>query len=265
MSALALAAGVVAALMLACWLISLWLRDASIVDPMWPLLFVGIAWAAWLGAGRAGESAGGARHAVLLAMVTVWGLRLAVHLAARKWGEPEDYRYVAMRRRWQPFALWSLLIVFGLQGALATVVSLPLQAVLGAGDGPALGWLDWAGMALWATGLTFEAVADRQLARFKADEANRGLVLDSGLWRYSRHPNYFGDCLVWWGMYLAAASAGAYWTIIGPVLMTVLLLRVSGVALLERTIGKRRPGYAEYVARTSAFVPLPPRSPRTRS
>lgn len=257
MSSLLLAAGVVAALMLGCWLLSLRLRDASIVDPVWPLLFVGIAWAVWLDTGPGGD--GEARHAVLLTMVTLWGLRLAVHLAARKRGEPEDYRYVAMRRRWQPFALWSLLVVFGLQGVLATVVSLPLQAVLGGSDGPALGWLDWTGMAVWALGLTCEAAADRQLARFVADEASRGQVLDRGLWRYSRHPNYFGDFLVWWGIYAVAAGAGAYWTVIGPILMTVLLLRVSGVALLERSIGKRRPGYAEYAARTSAFVPLPPR------
>ena len=268
MNSLLIAAGVTSALMIGCWLVSLRLRDASIVDPLWPLLFVVIAWAVWLGVGSGafGDDADGsawggpiARQALLLAMVTLWGLRLGIHLAVRKRGEPEDHRYAAMRRRWQPFALWSLLIVFGLQGVLATVVSLPLQAVLSASDGPAVGWLDWAGMVLWATGLAFEAVADRQLARFTADEANRGRVLDSGLWRYSRHPNYFGDCLVWWGVYAVAAAGGAYWTVIGPVLMTVLLLRVSGVALLERTIGERRPAYAEYAARTSAFVPLPPR------
>ncbi|WP_419840916.1 DUF1295 domain-containing protein [Candidatus Poriferisodalis sp.] len=261
MSALGLAAAVVAVLMLGCWLLSLRWGDASIVDPLWPLLFVAIGWANWIASGS-----GSGRKLLLIGMVTAWGLRLGVYLAIRKRGEPEDHRYVAMRRKWRPFAWWSLVIVFGLQGLLATVVSLPLQAVLGADGTAALGWLDWVGATVWAVGLTFEAVADRQLRRFRADPANRGKVLDSGLWRYSRHPNYFGDSLVWWGIYLVAASAGAYWTAVGPILMAVLLLRVSGVALLERSIGTRRPAYAAYVAHTSAFVPLPPRRnpPRTR-
>ena len=149
--------------------------------------------------------------------------------------------------------------MFGLQGLLATVVSLPLQAVLGADLSTAVGWVQWIGGAVWAAGLVYEAVADRQLARFRSDDANRAKVMDRGLWRYSRYPNYFGDFLVWWGIYLVAAAAGAYWTIIGPIVMMVLLLRVSGVALLERTIGERHPGYAEYVKRTSAFLPRPPR------
>ncbi len=240
--------------MLGCWLVSLRLRDASIVDPMWPAVFVAIAWGLWLSSNE-----GGGRKLVLTAMVTLWGLRLCIHLTLRKRGEPEDYRYTAMRSRWQPFALWSLAIVFGLQALLATIVSLPIQAVLGAEDNSAVGWLDWLGGAVWAFGLIFESVADRQLARFRATQAHRGEVMDRGLWRYSRHPNYFGDFLVWWGIYLVAGAAGAWWTIIGPAVMTVLLVRVSGVALLERTIGERRPGYADYAARTSAFIPLPPR------
>ena len=132
-----------------------------------------------------------------------------------------------------------------------------LGAVAGAAP---LGLLDAAGLLLWATGLFFEAVGDWQLARFKADPANRGQVMDRGLWRYTRHPNYFGDFCIWWGFYLLAASAGAWWSIPGPLLMSLLLLKVSGVSLLEKDIGERRPAYAEYVRRTNAFFPGVPRT-----
>ena len=246
-------------LMGAAWLVSLRKRDVSIVDPMWPVVFVAAAWAIWIW-GEGDRTAG--RSVLMLAMVSVWGIRLAAHLAVRKWGAPEDYRYAAMRHRWRPFGWWSLVIVFLLQGALVTVVSLPVQAVLTDAGGRPLGWIDWAGMVVWATGFAFEAISDGQLRRFLADRDNRTGVMDRGMWRYSRHPNYFGNCLVWWGIYLPALAAGAAWTVAGPLVMTVLLLRVSGVALLERTIGERRPGYADYALRTSAFIPRPPRRPQ---
>ena len=249
---------VAAALMGAGWLVSLRKRDVSIVDPMWPAVFVAAAWAVWAW-GDGGRGAG--RSALVLAMVSVWGIRLAAHLAARKWGAPEDYRYAAMRRRWPNFVWSSLVIVFLLQSALVTVVSLPVQAVLTDAEPRPLGWIDWAGVIVWGTGFAFEAISDGQLRRFLVDPANRTAVMDRGLWRYSRHPNYFGDCLVWWGIYLPALATGAAWTVAGPLVMTVLLLRVSGVALLERTIGERRTGYAEYARRTSPFIPRPPRRP----
>ena len=255
MSALGLAALVAGGLMAGCWPVSLPRRDVSIVDPLWPMVFVAVAWALRLFS----DGAGGGRAWLMLVMVSAWGLRLGAHLTARKWGAPEDFRYRALRRRLEPFWLWSLLVVFVLQAALAVVVSLPVQAVLGDTGPSPLRWLDWVGAAVWAVGLAFEAVGDEQLRRFKADEANRGSVMDRGLWRYSRHPNYFGDSMAWWGIWLVAAAAGAWWTVAGPLLMTFLLLRVSGVTVLERSIGRRRPGYAEYVARTSAFVPMPPR------
>ena len=255
MSALAVTGLVAGALMGGCWLVSLIKRDVSIVDPLWPMVFVAVAWSVWLW----GDGASSGRDGLMLVMVSAWGLRLGAHLTARKWGEPEDFRYQSLRRRLPPFWLWSLLVVFILQGLLAVVVSLPVQEVLGDPGPSQLGWLDWIGAAVWAVGFGFEAVSDEQLRRFKADPANRGRVMDRGLWRYSRHPNYFGDCVVWWGIYLVAAAAGAWWTIAGPLVMTFLLLRVSGVALLERNIGKRRPGYADYAARTSAFIPLPSR------
>ncbi len=252
--ATALAIG--AAAMAALWLVSLALRDASIVDIFWGPGFALIAGASWL-LGSGGDAE---RRALSTALVALWGVRLGGYLAWRNIGRGEDPRYQAMRRRWgDRFPLASLFTVFGLQSLLMWFVSLPVQAVHVSSGGP-LGALDAAGAALALIGLFFEAVGDLQLARFRADPANRGRVMDRGLWRYTRHPNYFGDCCVWWGLYLiAAATPIGIWTLASPVAMTFLLLRVSGVALLERSIAKRRPDYADYAARTSAFVPRPPR------
>jgi steroid 5-alpha reductase family enzyme len=154
------------------------------------------------------------------------------------------------------FWLKSLYMVFGVQAILAWMISLPLLgAVLGASP---LGWLDYLAVALWLVGFAFEAIGDQQLTRFKADPANRGKVLDRGLWRYSRHPNYFGEACIWWSFYLFALAAGAWWTILGPVLMTYLLLRVSGVTLAEQELVERQPAYCDYIRRTNAFFPGPP-------
>jgi len=243
--------------MFALWLTSLALRDASIVDVWWGPGFALIAaCAAWLGEGGDLD-----RRALSAAAVTFWGVRLGGHLFLRNQGQGEDPRYRAMRRHWGARFPWvSAVTVFGLQGVLMWIVSAPVQAVHVSAGGP-LGALDAIGIALVAVGLFFETVGDFQLARFRADPANRGRVLDSGLWRYTRHPNYFGDCCVWWGLYaIAAATPLGRWTVFAPLLMTFLLLRVSGVALLERSIGGRRPAYADYVRRTSAFLPLPPRA-----
>jgi steroid 5-alpha reductase family enzyme len=194
----------------------------------------------------------------VLTLVTLWGVRLAVHLGVRTFGHEEDRRYQAARRRNDPGFAWkSVYLVFGLQAVLAWVISLPLLGAIATGEARALGVLDALGIALWLVGWVFESVGDWQLTRFKADPANAGAVMDRGLWRYTRHPNYFGDFCVWWGFYLLALGAGAWWTIIGPVLMSFLLLRVSGVTLLERHIGKRRPAYDDYVRRTNAFFPGP--------
>ena len=258
-AAFAVTAGLVAASMLALWGLSLVRRDASIVDVWWGPGFAAVAAIAW-----ALAPAPGARGALLLAMAALWGLRLGAWLAWRNHGRGEDPRYARMRRRHGArVARVSLVTVFGLQGALQWTISLPLQvAPLRPGD-PALGLLDLAGVALFAVGLSFEAVGDLQLARFRADHANRGRVMDRGLWRYTRHPNYFGDCLAWWGLWCVAASTPlGPWTIVSPLAMTFLLLRVSGVPMLERSLRKTRPGYADYAARTPAFVPwLPRRAP----
>jgi len=231
------------------WLLSLRLNDVSIVDSFWPLLILTGAATYALAAPQPGP-----RALVVVALVALWAMRLAAHITWRHWGEPEDRRYQAIRARNEPHFQWkSLVLVFALQAALAWVVS---WAVLAAIANPRpWNWLDSLGVCVIVAGALFEAVADWQLARFKSDAAHRGQVMDRGLWRYSRHPNYFGEFCVWWGFYLVALSAQGWWAIASPVLMTVLLLKVSGVALQEKDIAERRPGYREYIARTNAFFP----------
>jgi steroid 5-alpha reductase family enzyme len=198
------------------------------------------------------------RAYLVLFLVTVWAVRLSVFITLRNWGEPEDRRYQEIRADNEPgFWLKSIYLVFGLQAVLAWIISLPLlAAVLG---GAPLGWLDFTAVALWLVGFGFEAIGDQQLASFKADPANKGKVLDRGLWRYTRHPNYFGEACIWWAFYLFALSTGAWWSIVGPIAVTFLLLRVSGVTLLEKDIKERRPAYREYIERTNTFFPGPPK------
>jgi steroid 5-alpha reductase family enzyme len=236
------------------WAISVWRRNVSIVDVLWAPFFLISAWV------YSQVLDAGPRTPWILALVAIWSLRLAGYIGLRNWGQPEDRRYQAIRARNEPgFAFKSLYLVFALQAVLAWIIGLPLLGAI-ASDTP-LGLLDWFGVALWCVGFLFEAVGDWQLARFKADPSRQGQVMDLGLWRYTRHPNYFGDFCIWWGFYLMALAAGAAWTIIGPLLMSYLLLKVSGVSLLEKDIGKRRPGYAEYIRRTNAFFPGPRRAP----
>lgn len=250
-------AAAVAVLMVSMWIVSVLVKDASIVDIVWGLGFVVVA-ATALAVGEGWD----VRRQLLAVLVAVWGLRLSGYLAWRNLGHGEDYRYQAMRKKWgDRFWLVSLVQVFLLQGVLMWIVSLPVQLAATEVEPGDFGPLAYVGVALWFVGLLFETLGDAQLARFKADPANSGQVMDQGLWRYTRHPNYFGDFCVWWGIFLVAAeTTAARWGIVGPVLMSFLLLRVSGVAMLEKTIGKRRPGYEAYVARTSAFFPRPPKA-----
>lgn len=242
----------IAGLALVAWAIATARRNAGLVDVFWSLFLL---LAAIVFALRAEP---GPRGWLVLALTAAWALRLSAYLAARNWNAPEDHRYRAIRARHEPGFAWkSLYLVFGLQAVLAWLISAPLAAAL-AGTG-ALNALDWIGAALAAFGIVYESVADLQLARFKADPAQTGRVMDRGLWRYSRHPNYFGEFCVWWGLYLVAAGAGGWWTLFSPLLMSVLLLRVSGVTLLEKDIGERRPAYRDYVRRTRAFFPGPQR------
>jgi len=243
------------ALALGGWLLSILLKNAGIADSLWPVFFILLGLTYILNApdpnGRAW---------LVFFLVGLWGTRLGVYITGRNWGEAEDRRYRAMRANNDPGFWWkSLYLVFGLQGTLAWVISLPLLAAM-LGQAP-LGWLDAAAASLWLMGLGFEALGDRQLARFKAQPGNAGRVMDRGLWRYTRHPNYFGEACLWWAFFLFALAAGGWWSILSPVLMTWLLLRVSGVSLLEQDIGERRPGYREYIECTNAFIPGPPRRP----
>ena len=241
------------------WLLSLPLRNVSIVDSLWSLMFL-LAAVVYAAGGGPEPGGTGDRARIALALTAIWALRLAIHITWRNRGHGEDRRYQAIRANNQPnFEFKSLYIVFGLQAGLAWVISLPLLAAI-ASRGP-LNSLDIAGVALWLVGLVFEAGGDFQLARFKADPANRGAVMDRGLWRYTRHPNYFGDFCIWWGIYLIACAGGGWWSLPGPLLMSVLLMRVSGVTLLEKDIGERRPAYRDYMQRTNAFFPGPPRRP----
>jgi steroid 5-alpha reductase family enzyme len=196
---------------------------------------------------------------LMMALLAIWALRLAGHITWRNRGHGEDRRYQAIRARNQPgFEYKSLVYVFLLQAVLGWIVSLPLYVAFNSAE--PTGWLLRAGALLWIVGFYFEVVGDAQLARFKADPASAGQVMDRGLWRYTRHPNYFGECCLWWGFFLIAADAGGWWTLVSPLLMTVLLLKVSGVGLLEKDIGERRPAYREYIRRTSAFLPWIPRT-----
>ena len=242
----------IAALAFVAWIVATARRNAGLVDIFWSLFFLAAALTyAW--------PAPGARGQLVVGLVALWAVRLASYLAWRNWNAPEDRRYHAIRARNEPGFAWkSLYLVFGLQGVLAWLIAAPLAVAIGSGG--ALATADFAGAALVAFGIAFEAVADAQLARFKGEPASEGRVLDTGLWRYTRHPNYFGEFCVWWGFFVIAAGAGGAWTVFSPLLMSVLLLRVSGVALLERDIGERRAAYREYVARTNAFFPGPRRS-----
>lgn len=242
------------AVMAIAWAVSLIIRDVGIVDSLWSIMFLLVAWGYAVLVG-----AQDVRTLLLLALVTAWALRLSIFITARNHGQPEDHRYQEIRRNNEPgFRFKSLYIVFGLQAALAWLIAMPLAAAM-QGSRP-LGWLDLAGVLLWGAGMLFESVGDAQLSRFRQNPANAGQVMDTGLWRYTRHPNYFGEFTLWWGYYLIALAAGGWWTIFSPLLMSVLLLRVSGVSLLEKDIGQRRPAYAEYIKSTNAFFPGPPRT-----
>ncbi len=252
-------AAVSAAAFVVLWLISLRLKDVSFIDGWWGL---GMALIAFTSAAQADPTPHGTLLTVLCA---VWGLRLGGYLLWRWRKHGPDQRYVAMLtharevRGWS-FGVSSLLLVFSLQWALQLIVALPVQLGQVAYT-PAVGWIGWTGAVLAVIGIGFESIGDAQLAAFKKDPANKGKVLDTGLWKYTRHPNYFGDACVWWGLYLIAAETGhGLWSLPGPVLITFLLTKGSGVPTVEGSMRKKRPDYEAYVARTSGFVPWFPKA-----
>jgi len=235
------------------WVVSLAIRNASIVDIFWGPGFIVIGFY-YAFAGPGSESG-----FVVLALVTIWALRLALHIGFRNAGGGEDFRY----RKWRDDAgrhFWwiSFLKVFLLQAVVLWIVSSPLLlAQLENAKG--FGFVGWLGLALWVFGFAFEAIADHQLQAFKRNPANRGQVMQTGLWAMSRHPNYFGEVVLWWGIGLLALPAGGWLSFVGPLMITFLLLKVSGVSLLEKALVDRRPGYADYIASTPAFLPVPRR------
>jgi steroid 5-alpha reductase family enzyme len=235
------------------WLYSLYHEDVSIVDSLWSLMFLAGAISYSLSAAKLS-----AANVLLLTLVTVWSLRLSVFLTVRNWGQPEDRRYREIRQNNEPyFRFKSLYIVFGLQALLAWIISAPLLAAL-TSEFP-INTVVILATLLWTAGFLIESIADNQLYRFKASKENSGKVLNTGLWRYSRHPNYFGEFLIWWAFYLFAVASGAWWTVFSPLLMSLLLLKVSGVTLMEKDINERRADYRQYIASTSAFIPWKPK------
>ncbi len=250
-----------AALAVLTWLASLVRRDVSLVDRSWGLFIAGAAIVYALTLPAPGD-----RGLWMLGAVVAWAVRLSVFITRRNWGHGEDRRYQEIRARNQPnFGFKSLYLVFALQAMLAWVVSSPFFAAMAGSSAQArpLGWLDVIGIAVVAFGIVFEAIGDAQMSRFKADPLNKGQVMDRGVWRFTRHPNYFGETCVWWGFWLMALAGAGWsgaWSVVSPLLMTVLLLKVSGVSLLEKDIVERRPAYRDYIVRTNAFVPGWPRS-----
>ena len=239
------------------WVFSVFMKDVSFVDSLWSLFFLLAAVVFAVDVQLLS-----ARGMLVLILVTIWALRLSIYITARNWGEPEDYRYQSIRKKNEPgFAFKSLYIVFALQGVLAWLIALPLLPAVT--SNAALSVVDLIAVTLWIIGFTFEAVGDYQLSRFKARDDSKGRVMDTGLWRYTRHPNYFGEFCIWWSFYLFAVASGGWWSIASPLLMSFLLLKVSGVAMLEKTISNRRPEYAEYIRRTNAFSPGPRHAPET--
>ncbi len=254
------------------WLLSIRMKNVSIVDIFWGFGFV-LTNALYFILGQGDP----ARKLLLLVLVSLWGLRLAIYLAWRNIGKGEDFRYQQFRQDYGPQRYWwiSYFQVFLLQGLLMWLISMPLAWGMmywhtipqmsyqlwhtGKGPNEGLQALDYVGIVLWAIGLYFESVGDWQLARFKGNPENKGKVMDRGLWRYTRHPNYFGDTAVWWGFGFISLSVGGYWAFLGTLLMTGLIIKVSGVALLEKSLKSQKPQYAEYIRKTSAFIPWFPK------
>jgi steroid 5-alpha reductase family enzyme len=238
------------------WLLSLLTKNASLADIFWGLGFVLIAWLSFsLSGGYSG------RRILITLLTSVWGLRLFIHILWRNWGKAEDRRYQAWRaKRGASFWWISFFTVFLTQAVLLWLISLTVQIGQSSPIPSRFTGLDVLGSLVWLTGFTFEALADWQLARFKADPANHGKVMDQGLWAYSRHPNYFGESMIWWGLcVIALATPYGWWALISPIVITFLLLKVSGVTLLEKDIVERRPDYRKYLETTSAFIPWRPK------
>lgn len=234
------------------WVLSVFLKDVSIVDSAWSLMFLasGIYY-------YQRTMTPDLKTNIFFALLIIWSLRLAIHLTWRNWGEAEDRRYQVIREKYSPnFAVKSLFIIFIFQALLASIISLPVVSVMDGANGSAnIGYIEYIAIFLWTIGFLYESIADWQLAKFKSDENNVNKVMSYGLWKNTRHPNYFGEFLIWWGFYVYAFNSAPWWIIVSPLLMSWLLLKFSGVVMLEETIVKRRPKYQEYIDKTNAFFP----------
>jgi steroid 5-alpha reductase family enzyme len=238
------------------WLISLIVKDSSIVDIFWGFGFVVAAVTYFLITPDGFQT----RKVLITALTAIWGLRLTLHIGYRNIGKGEDFRYVNWRNQFGARWWWlSYVRVFLLQGVIMWIVSIPLLAAQWNATPDSLTFADYIAVVVWAIGFVFEAGGDWQLMRFKRNPANKGKLLSSGFWRYTRHPNYFGDAAQWWGLWLVALAAGGWWTVFSPAIMTFLLVRVSGVAMLEKSLAETKPQYREYIKNTPAFFPWLPK------
>ena len=237
------------------WVVSVLRKNVSIVDMFWGMGFVMVNTFYFFNTETTPAKL------ILLILVAVWGLRLSVYLAWRNIGKPEDFRYQEFRKKYGEKNYWwiSFFQTFLLQGILMGIISLPLLGVNMYATSKSLNFLDYLGILVWAIGFIFEAVGDNQLAKFKKDTKNKGKVLDTGFWHYTRHPNYFGDSAVWWGFGILCLSAGSYWLVAGSVIMTLLVIKVSGVALLEKSMKDQKPEYIAYIQKTNSFIPWFPK------
>ncbi|MGB5497547.1 MAG: DUF1295 domain-containing protein [Maribacter sp.] len=247
---------IIFALVTLLWIWSIFIKNVSIVDIFWGFGFVVVNTFYVFMSGELN-----ARKILILTLVGIWGLRLTFYLAFRNIGKGEDFRYQEFRRKYGPKRYWwfSFFQTFLLQGALIMIVSLPLFGINSSASTGTLKALDYIGILVWLIGFTFEAGGDFQLARFKRDFKNKGKVLNTGFWKYTRHPNYFGDSAVWWAYGIFSIAAGSYWQIIGSIVMTLLIIKISGVSLLEKTLKDTKPQYRDYIQKTSSFFPWLPK------
>lgn len=239
------------------WLWSVFIKNVSIIDIFWGFGFV-VVNAFYVFSLENSNP----RNWLLFILVSIWGLRLTFYLAIRNIGKGEDYRYQQFRKDYGEDRYWwfSYFQVFLLQGALILIVSLPFLGVHFSKSTGELFWLDYLAIVVWLIGFVFEAGGDYQLYQFKQNKENKGKVLNTGFWKYTRHPNYFGDAAVWWAYSLFSIAAGGYWQIVGSVIMTALIIKVSGVTLLERNLKDKKPKYQEYIKNTNAFIPWFPKN-----
>ena len=238
------------------WILSVYLRNVSIVDLFWGLGFI-IVNALYIFSSEAINL----RQIVLFVMVAIWGLRLSIYLAWRNIGKGEDFRYREFRRKFGEYNYWwiSYFQTFLLQGILMWIISVTLYGVSMSSNETSLNIIDFTGILIWIIGFIFEAGGDFQMAKFKMNLVNKGKVLNTGFWRFTRHPNYFGDAAVWWGYGLLCIASGSPWYIIGSIIMTLLIIKVSGVALLEKTLKNQKPEYFAYIQKTNSFFPWFPK------